>query len=376
LKAHPLKAFASEVEFPPELAKRLAGSPIRLVDVGARGGIERPWNAIAPLVEVVGFEPSEKAFEALLRTAPPNATYLNIALGDQSGEATFYNTRGPAVASLYKPNASFLEAFEKDEGFEVLGTGVCRVDTIDHVLTEAGIERVDFVKLDTQGSELSILRGAAETLDRFVFGVETEVSFNHIYEHQPLFGDVDAFLRRYDYELFTLTAQWRQRYAGRGLVDRGRGQTVWGDALYLKKPAAAAERLAGLVGEEREVETLKFVAICLIYGLGDYALELIAAAELPGLRGRQLAEAVRRYDELAAACLGVEYTFALPPEVASQLHEVVRRDGQRERYRTPEWVAVRAVRRWLKKHAPPTTAERIAALPGRVRGAARGVKKT
>jgi FkbM family methyltransferase len=354
-----VKTAAGKIEFPRELAERLAGNPIRLVDVGARGGLETPWVTIAPLLEVVGFEPSKEAFERLRPSAPKNVTYLNVALGDRPGKATLYRTRSAGGTSMYRPNASFLDAFEKDEAFEVVSTSVCRVETLDHVLAEAGIDRVDFIKLDTQGGELPILEGAVQTLQQFVFGVEVEVGLNPIYERQPLFGDVDAFLRRHGYELFELKPQWRLRYSGRGLRDGGRGQWVWGDAVYLKRPAAVADRLASINVPARTMEVVKLVSICLLYGIGDYALDVIASAELPEAAARELAETVRRHDELWASRLGIEYTFVLTPELSAQLHKLVRGRGERQRHRPPEWLAVRAVRRWLEEHAPPSRAERL-----------------
>jgi FkbM family methyltransferase len=362
-----MKPVGTEVALPGELTDRLAGSPIRLVDVGARGGIEPPWTKIASQLEVVGFEPSVKEFESLRRTAPGNVTYLNVALGDRSGQTTLYLTRSAPVASIFRPNASFLEAFEKDQSFEVVDTTECPVETLDRALSDAAIDCVDFLKIDTQGSELPILRGAPRTLGQFVFGVEVEIELNLVYEGQPLFGDVDAFLRPHGYELFDVQPQWRLRYSGRGLQGRGRGQSVWGDALYLKRPAAVAEHLAGIAAAERETEVAKLVTICLLYGIGDYALDVIASAGLPEHAARQLTDAVRRYDEQWASRLGIEYTFVLPPEPAGQLHKLARGRGERERRRPPEWFVIRAVRRWLAEHAPPSGAARIREAARRLR---------
>jgi hypothetical protein len=88
-----MNTLAGEIELPEELLGRLGG-PIRLVDVGARGGLEPPWPAIAGRLEAIGFEPAADAFEHLLRTAPPNVTYLNVALDAHPGEVTLYLTRG------------------------------------------------------------------------------------------------------------------------------------------------------------------------------------------------------------------------------------------------------------------------------------------
>ena len=56
------------------------------------------------------------------------------------------------------------------------------------------MDRVDFIKLDTQGSELDILHGAGSLLDN-CSGLQLEVMFSPLYEGQPLFADVDAYLR-------------------------------------------------------------------------------------------------------------------------------------------------------------------------------------
>ena len=75
------------------------------------------------------------------------------------------------------------------------------VDTLDNVFQKSTLEgRVevinpDFVKLDTQGTELYILKGMQHTLTRSIFSVEVEVEFIEMYQDQPLFNEVDSFMR-------------------------------------------------------------------------------------------------------------------------------------------------------------------------------------
>jgi Methyltransferase FkbM domain len=66
------------------------------------------------------------------------------------------------------------------------------------------VSRIDFIKLDTQGSELEILQGGVRALAG-VRCVEVEVEFNPIYRGQPLFYEVDAFMRGQGFVLWKLT---------------------------------------------------------------------------------------------------------------------------------------------------------------------------
>ncbi len=70
----------------------------------------------------------------------------------------------------------------------------CPSITLDEFIAERGIERVHAIKLDTQGSELQVLKGAEKALKGCIFLI-VEVEFNALYECQPLFCDVDRFLR-------------------------------------------------------------------------------------------------------------------------------------------------------------------------------------
>jgi hypothetical protein len=132
------------------------------------------------------------------------------------------------------------------------------LETLDEWTGGAGVPRVDVLKADTQGSELDVLAGAVETL-RHVRALELEVEFNPIYDHQPLFGDIDRFLRDRGFVL------WRLRHlvhygqdgthadtriddsqffddAGVGFTARG-GQLFWGMAYYVNAEVADPARV-------------------------------------------------------------------------------------------------------------------------------------
>jgi hypothetical protein len=132
--------------------------------------------------------------------------------------------------------------------------------TLDAWSDDAGISAIDVLKLDTQGSELGVLRGARRRL-RTARALEVEVEFNPIYQGQPLFGDVDRFLRRRGFLLWRLGNLVHYGLAGaradfpapechyfdsepRPIAASG-GQLSWGHAYYihhdLTRPESATD---------------------------------------------------------------------------------------------------------------------------------------
>jgi hypothetical protein len=152
----------------------------------------------------------------------------------------------------------------------------------------APLPRIDFVKIDTQGFEIEVLRGGRTTITGQVVGVEIEVEFAPLYEGQPLFRHVDAFLAECGFTLFKLR---RQEWVRRGFEHDARGtagQLVFGDALYLRDPLSPAT--PWVPKDAHEAEALLLVAS--LYDLHDFVLELTGVDTVRGLID---AEAVRRY---------------------------------------------------------------------------------
>lgn len=171
-----------------------------LVDIGIGEGVGEKWKKVNP--KVIGFD-------------------LDGALYSKKTILPFYFTeRGGA--SIYKPNFPFVNQFP-NSGFKITRIEYFKTDTLDNQVKDA-----DFIKIDTEGSELEILKGGKELL-RKVSGIEVEVSFNPMYEGQPLFSEIDAFLREQGFQLFDLhLGRWKRH-------KRSKGQVVLADAVYFRE---------------------------------------------------------------------------------------------------------------------------------------------
>jgi FkbM family methyltransferase len=233
---------------------------------GARGETGKLPIRGLPQVKYVGFEADPAECERLRRNAGPGFQFENAALAGQASQRTIFITREPACSSLLRPDAKVFRRF-LDAGLATKIVGEATVETVslDELLPGMGVVNVDVLDLDTQGSELEILHGAAGFLSRAVVAVKTEVELTALYEGQPLFADVDPYLRSLGFVLFDLSRS-RCRRANLPANVLTRGQFVWGDALYLRDYSWFAERSG----------TDAALRLCLIaahLGFHDYALE-------------------------------------------------------------------------------------------------------
>ncbi len=249
--------------------------PLVLVDVGARGGLRDNWLAARRHLRVLGFEPDKREFDRLIAGARAEdaTTYFGVALHNRQGAIRINVARDGGLTSIFEPNREFLDSFPDATRFDTVDIRQVEADTLDNLLRSRAIHDVDFLKVDTQGSELFVLEGAAGALASTVTGVEVEVEFTPIYKEQPLFADVDAFLRKLGYLLFDLRPCYWKRAAGRA-IGGPRGQVIWADALYLKSMPALRATVSALESGEQKSKVLRALSVALLYGYHDYALEI------------------------------------------------------------------------------------------------------
>jgi len=236
----------------------------------------RGWARASRHLRVIGFEPDPREYERLSRSAAGNdrrTVVLPIALHNHEGRLPLYVARDRGLTSILQPNRPFVDAFPDSARFDTTEVQELAVDTLDHQLERHGLNDVDFIKVDTQGSELFVLQGASQVLGQHVLGVEVEVEFASIYGGQPLFADVDRHMREHGFDLFDLRRVYWKRDAGQSLGGPY-GQIVWADALYLKTLPAISGVIAERAAEARKSKLLRALSVSLLYGYHDHALAI------------------------------------------------------------------------------------------------------
>jgi protein O-GlcNAc transferase len=205
-------------------------SRIGILDVGAMH-TENP--TYLPLLRsgaarLIGFEADPAECEKLKKLYPAPSQFFPYFIGDGSA-ATFYETNWSATGSLFKPNKALLEQFhDLHEVVTRVGARPVQTTRLDDV---EGIGEVDFIKLDIQGAELMALQNA-ERLLKDTSAIQVEVEFLELYEGQPLFADVDRFLRGQGFVLHTFLGFGSRCF--KPLVRRGVKQVLWSDAVYVR----------------------------------------------------------------------------------------------------------------------------------------------
>jgi FkbM family methyltransferase len=222
---------------PPSIARLLGKMMVDVVDVGAN-----PIDGTAPyqrllddgLARLVGFEPNLDALAKLNETKGPNETYLPYAVADGCRHKIRYCI-APGMTSLLEPNANLYRYFH---GFPDWGKVVSekmvdtvRLDDVPEVIN------VDLLKIDIQGGELMAFQNARRLLAQCVI-IQTEVEFLPLYRNQPLFSEVELFLRELGFIFHRFWPESNSRVISPLLVNKniyaGLSQLVWADAVFVR----------------------------------------------------------------------------------------------------------------------------------------------
>jgi FkbM family methyltransferase len=262
---------------------RLDQTHFTIVNVGSRkistedDYAKSGWGLLAPNLTIYGFDADADACDAAnadLEARQINWTekHIPLALGETVGGATLYVTQDPMCSSLYQPNEPYASRFSglselMNESFSI----EVDITTLDQVCQSEGINDIDFLQIDVQGADLQVLKGASQTLDRTILAVQIEVEFSHLYRHQPLFADVDTFLRKQEFTLFDFSVAYRLRARSPIQSSQRSGQLLWGDAIYFRD--FIREEYSSPLKTPEQI--LKLACIADILEFPDYGLELL-----------------------------------------------------------------------------------------------------
>lgn len=195
-----------------------------IVDVGAnRGQFALAARYCFPEAQLYCFEPlsGPAAQSRAVFAKDPRATFFEVALGPESGDAVIH-VSGRDDSSSLLPITSMQDTLFP--GTAEVDTRSIRVARLAELVPGSSIRTPALLKIDVQGFERQVLAGCEDVLDRFDW-VYVECSFLELYQGQARADEVIAWLRERHLEL-------------RGVYHIAydtSGQTVQADFLFARR---------------------------------------------------------------------------------------------------------------------------------------------
>ncbi len=134
------------------------------IDVGAHEGETTfPYAAADPSLLVYAFEPNLHAASRIMGRLR-NYVVLPIAIAELDGSAELQLNAYEQSSSLLPADKAGVKAWVTEQEFKVVGTATVPTMRLDTFLNGAGIESVDFLKVDAQGLDLEVVKSAGDRL--------------------------------------------------------------------------------------------------------------------------------------------------------------------------------------------------------------------
>jgi hypothetical protein len=167
-----------------------------LVDVGASGDPPLIWKPLAKQSVYVGFDPDLREMKETAGSGFYKRIIVNEAISaDPSQRAVnFFLTKFPFCSSTLEPDTQSLSNFHFYDEFTVERVTSAPATTLESVLRRLELDHLDWLKLDTQGTDLRIFMSLPENLRSRVLALDVEPGLIDAYKGEDLFVDTHAAL--------------------------------------------------------------------------------------------------------------------------------------------------------------------------------------
>jgi FkbM family methyltransferase len=160
-----------------------------VLDVGAHHGEYALFlREVGYAGRIISFEPVAESFDVITQYCARDASWLahNLALGSEDADRSMNVMDNSGLNSFLPPSEFGARSLDRNVVKRIDKVTVRRLDGLfDQMLNDAGAHNV-FLKMDTQGWDLEVLRGADTCISR-IGAVQSEVSLKAIYKGMPSF---------------------------------------------------------------------------------------------------------------------------------------------------------------------------------------------
>jgi FkbM family methyltransferase len=164
---------------------------------------------------IISFEPLSKAYSHLLINSKNDPNWIiatRMAIGNEKGKKTI-NVSGNFVSrSILKMTNTHIKGAPKSA---YIGSEEIYIDKLDNVVGNyLGNGENVFIKIDVQGYESQVLKGATDILSK-TKGIQIELSLVPLYENQLLFIDILNYITNLGFELYDILPGFRDKQSGK-----------------------------------------------------------------------------------------------------------------------------------------------------------------
>jgi FkbM family methyltransferase len=171
-----------------------AGIALTLVDVGASLEPFRPFQPLLGRATYVGFDPDRRELHTESSASGRRVVIDKALVADDRPTATFFLTRNPTASSTLRPDGDVLAPYLHAYRYQVEGEAEVPATTLDAALASVGLDRVDWIKLDTQGTDLRLIESLSGPLAATLMAIDAEPGIDAYYEGEDTFGDLHRAL--------------------------------------------------------------------------------------------------------------------------------------------------------------------------------------
>jgi FkbM family methyltransferase len=245
-----------------------------VVDAGARYGLHPSWAELRGLVEFHLFEMDPEEAQRLSKKYEndPLITVHPIALYSSDTTLKFQVSEHQALNSVFQVNDKYLQSSDYMlRDFLVKDQAITPARALDSLFSG---REVHFLKLDVEGAEYELLKGAARLLRTSVLGVRSEVLFAQIYEGAPLFGELHHVMLDNGFELLNFDYTGAGNKAGRFTLPGRYGKLLSSDAVWIVNQ----ERLFAAKDERLRQDVVRLALFEMLNGATDLAIDTLLRA--------------------------------------------------------------------------------------------------
>ncbi|MGF1579656.1 MAG: FkbM family methyltransferase [Gemmataceae bacterium] len=177
-----------------------------LIDVGASGAPPKIWDSIASRSTYVGFDPDLREIRETTGGHFARSIIVNEAVtaSAEGGKTRFYFTKSPYCSSTLRPSHEPLQNQLFAELFEIKSEAEVSATTLEAVLARLNLDRVDWLKIDSQGTDLRIVEAIPDIVGRSILALDVEPGLIDAYEGEDHFVTAHSALVNQGYWLANL----------------------------------------------------------------------------------------------------------------------------------------------------------------------------